>query len=194
MKKRIIALAFCIVLALSISMKPASYQAISMDADSKLAFLTALDEYLPSSVHYYHNGSVAMIDGLNFHGKILKVITRDNPKTEENEEVTEEYTSHIAIAFVEFEQLRDSLFLFKKTDFYYYDLDKKEFLTSNQVFINDEVKSFFKLYMQDIHKDITPFSQTLLMILISSILIVPILIMIFHNKGRSSIVNIYDSY
>ncbi|MBU8880751.1 hypothetical protein BGM26_17505 [Bacillus sp. FJAT-29790] len=191
MKKLVMIFAFCMVLTLSTSLKPAFIHANSMDANSKVEFLNALNKQLSNTVHYYRQDSVQLIDGLDLQGKVVKVVKKDNPGTKENEEVTEEYTSHLAVAFVELEQVRDSLWAFKKTDFYYYDLDKKEFLTSSNVLMNGEVKSFFDSYVQNIDKSMTPFSQVLFMFFLSLIIIVPLLIMIFHNKGRSTSTNIY---
>jgi len=192
MKLRIITFVFCIVLLLTSMTKAEPVQAISMDSDNKLAFLLALDEHLAAATIYYQKGSVKMVDGLDLEGKITKLIKANDPNTEENEEVIEEYTSQIAVGFVEFNEIRDYFFTFKKKEFYYYDLDKKEFLTANQVFLNDEVKNFFKLYMDDIEKKQTAFSHTILLLLISLLIIVPVFAMIFHNKGRSSVVNIYQ--
>ncbi len=184
MKKQLICLTFCIILTLAATMKIGHAEA-SMESSYKLAFLLAVDEQLKSS-ELYDKGSVTLIDGFNFAGEIIKVV---KPKTATSEEVTEEYTSQLAVGFVEYDEMRDSIFTFKTTAFYYYDLENKEFLNSNQVFINNEIKTFFDQYKFDIKKQSTVGSQIILMLLISFILTVPILIIIFHNKGRSTVVN-----
>ncbi|QED49147.1 hypothetical protein [Cytobacillus dafuensis] len=189
--KKLIALAFCMVLALFFMMKPASFQGKTLDPTLQSEFLKALEDHLKSSVNYYYPNSAKIIDDIYFQGNVMKVLKTDDPKTEENEEKIEEYSSNITVAFIELEQQRDSMFIFKKADFYYYDLDKKEVLTSSQVFSNPEVKTFFDTYKDDINKKLSLFSEILLLFIISFLITVPILIMVFHNKGRSSIINIY---
>lgn len=186
MKKQLIGLVFCIVLLVAATINPGAIRAMSIESENKLAFLLALDEHLKQTDSYYKKGSASMVDGIDLEGTVRKLLKADDPSTDENEEIIEEYTTKIAVAIVEYNQIRDRIFSFKKTDFYYYDLEKQEFLKANDVFINDEVKSFFQLYMDDIHKELTTFSTTLLLLLISTIIIIPLLIMIFHNKGRST--------
>ncbi|MBS4190727.1 hypothetical protein KHA94_11080 [Bacillus sp. FJAT-49705] len=190
MKKRT-TLTFCIVLALFFMMKPASFQGKTIDPTIQSEFLKALEDHLKNSMNYYYPNSAKIIDDIYFQGNVMKILKTDDPATEENEEMIEEYSSNITVAFIELEQQRDSIFIFKKADFYYYDLDKKEFLTSSQVFSNPEVKTFFDAYKDDIHKKLSLFSEILLLFILSFIITVPILIMIFHNKGRSSVINIY---
>ncbi|MFO1445361.1 hypothetical protein KDN24_19600 [Bacillus sp. Bva_UNVM-123] len=186
MRKLIMSFVFCIILALTTQTK--LIQA-SMETENRTAFLTALDEQLESSEHYFDKGSVSLVDGFHFTGTIVKVIT---PKTETKEEVVKEYTSQIAVGFVEFNEIRDQIFTFKTTAFYYYDLDNKEFLTASHVFLNEEVKEFFDLYKFDLKKQSTVGTQIVIMLLLSLIIIVPVLIMIFHNKGRSTVSTTYQ--
>ena len=186
MKTRLLALAFCIVLLVSGAMNLGTIQAMSIESENKLTFLLALDEHLKNNDSYYKKGSVTMVDGIDLDGTVRKILKTDDPNTEENEEVVEEYPAKIAVALVEFNQIRDRIFAFKKTDFYYYDLENQEFLKANDVFINEEIKRFFQLNMDQINKELTTFANTLLLLLISTIIIVPLLIMIFHNKGRST--------
>lgn len=187
MKKRLITLVFCTALLVAASMNLGSTQATAIESENKLAFLLALDKHLMKTDSYYKGGSVRIIDGVDLEGTVSKILQTDNPRTEENEEVIDEYTTQMVVAFVEFNQIRDHIFSFKKSEFYYYDLEKQEFLKANDVFMNKEVKSFFQSYMNDIHKELTTSSSALLLLLIfSTTLIFPLLIMIFHNKGRST--------
>ncbi|KAB2334710.1 hypothetical protein F7731_13115 [Cytobacillus depressus] len=188
MKKRFL-ITVCFALACFGWIMPFHIQANGMDENNKNELLKALEEQLRDTVHYYHQDSVKIMDGSNFQGTVLKVTKKDDPKTEENEEVIEEYQANLAIAFVEFKLIRDRLFFFEKTEFYYYDLDNKEFLASSQVFGNDEVQTFFDHYKNDVHKKLTLSSEILLLFLISFIITVPLFIMIFHNKGRSTIIH-----
>lgn len=157
----------------------------SIITDRDHEFAQALETYLNDTINYYHKNSSKILDSINLQGNVIKTIQTDDPKTPENEEKTEEYTSHIITGYIEYEQKRDKLFVFKKRDVYYYDLDKKEFLAANNVFGNPEIKAFFQKYMHHLDKTMTPFSSTLAMILISSILIIPFLIMISYDQGNS---------
>ncbi len=187
MKKRLLGLAFCTILLVATIMSLATTKAMSIESENKLAFLLALDEYLQDKDSYYKNGSVKVVDGIDLDGTVRKIMKADDPSTKENEEVVEEYTAKIAVALVEFNQIRDQIFAFKKTDFYYFDLENQEFLKANDVFINEEVKSFFQLNMDQINKELTTVSTTLLLLLIfSTYIFIPLLIMIFHNRGRST--------
>ena len=186
MKKRLLGFAFCIVLLVTATMNLGTVKAMSIESENKLALLLALDEHLKTADSYYQKGSATFIDGIDLDGTVRKILKADDPRTEENEEVVEEYPAKIAVALVEFNQIRDRIFAFKKTDFYYYDLEKQEFLKANDVFINEEIKSFFLLNMDQINKELTTFANILLLMLISTIIIIPLLIMIFHNQGRST--------
>ncbi len=149
------------------------------------ALAGVLDGHLEKTVHYYNSQSAHIKDFISFKGNVVKIVKADNPSTPENEEKTEEYESVIAAGFIEYELKRDGLFIFKKRDIYYYDLEKEEFLTSANVFGNKEIKEFFQLYLHDMTKELTGSSLALVMLLLSFLIIVPVLIMIFHNKGQS---------
>jgi hypothetical protein len=144
-----------------------------------------LEKQLRKTVHYYNENSFEVIDAYGMQGKVTKIVTPDDPSTSENEEVNEEYSSHIGVVFLELEQERDDLFIFKKKDFYYYDFDNEEFLTATNVLGNDSIREFFDIYVDDLEKRITPFSKFLLLFFLSFIITVPLSIMIFHNRGRS---------
>jgi hypothetical protein len=148
-------------------------------------FKGALEEHMKSTVHYYHEDSAEIKDFVAIDGDVVKIIQTDDSATPENEEKIEEYSTKIAVAFTEFELKRDSIFFFKKREMYYYDLEKKEFLSSVNVMGNSGVEQFFKKYMHDFTKVLTPASLAMLLLLLSTIIIVPVLIMIFHNKSRS---------
>ncbi|MBT2687610.1 hypothetical protein J7I93_05365 [Bacillus sp. ISL-47] len=148
-------------------------------------FEEVLEEQLRSTVHYYNENSFTVIDAYGMQGNVTKIVTSDDPSTSENEEVIEEYSSHIGVVFLELEQKRDKLFIFKKKDFYYYDFDKEEFLTASNVLGNDSIREFFDMYVDDIEKKITAFSKLLFLFFLSFIITVPLAIMIFHNRGRS---------
>ncbi|MCM3708614.1 MULTISPECIES: hypothetical protein [Cytobacillus] len=151
--------------------------------DAEKEFEDILEDQIRSTVHYYSEDSFSVIDAYGMQGKVTKTVTSDDPQTSENEEVIEEYTSHIGIVFLEMEQKRDGLFKFKKKDFFYYDFDKKEFLTASNVLGNESIREFFERYVDDIEKSITPFSKLLLLFFLSFIITVPLFIMIFQNRS-----------
>lgn len=160
----------------------------SMPSEIQAEFSKALEEQLKTTINYYYENSGTIIDSMHMpKANIMKILETDDPDTPENEEKIEEYQADIAVAFVEFEQQRDTIFFFKKTEMYYYDLENEEFLTASNVFLNEEVKDFFNSYVKDLGKHITPMSVVITIgAIMVSILLIPLLIMIFHHKGGSS--------
>ncbi|RBP91243.1 hypothetical protein DFO70_10821 [Cytobacillus firmus] len=178
MKKGICCFLFAVLLSVQ-------YLMPAKAADAEKEFEDILEEQLRSTVHYYSEDSFSVIDAYGIQGQVTKIVTSDDPQTSENEEEIEEYSSHIGIVFLELEQKRDGLFIFKKKDFLYYDYDNNEFLTASNVLGNESIRDFFELYADDIEKNITPFSKFLILFFLSFIITVPLFIMIFHNRGQS---------
>jgi hypothetical protein len=160
----------------------------SMPSEIQAEFSKALEEQLKTTINYYYENSGTIIDSMHMpKANIMKILETDDPDTPENEEKIEEYQADIVAAFVEFEQQRDTIFFFKKTEMYYYDLENEEFLTASNVFLNEEVKDFFNSYVKDLGKHITPMSVVITIgVIMVSILFIPLLIMIFHHKGGSN--------
>jgi hypothetical protein len=150
-------------------------------------FQNKLEERLQNEVNYYNKGSFEIDQALTMDGQIIKLISADDPKTEENEEKTEEYQSNFTIALVKYEQKRDSIFYFDNYDLFYYDNDKQEFLILSNIVQNKEAEAFFTEQISSVQKEVQPLSLILAIAMISLILIVPILIVIFHNKSNSTI-------
>jgi hypothetical protein len=160
----------------------------SMPSEIQAEFSKALEEQLKTTINYYYENSGTIIDSMHMpKANIMKILETDDPDTPENEEKIEEYQADIVAAFVEFEQQRDTIFFFKKTEMYYYDLENEEFLTASNVFLNEEVKDFFNSYVKELGKHITPMSVVITIgVIMVSILFIPLLIMIFHHKGGSN--------
>ncbi|CAM3462840.1 hypothetical protein [Cytobacillus oceanisediminis] len=154
-------------------------------AEVEKGYEEELEKQLRKTVHYYNENSFTVIDAYGMQGEVTKIVTPDDPSTSENEEVIEEYSSHIGVVFLELEQKRDDLFIFKKKDFYYYDFDNEEFLTATNVLGNDSIREFFDMYVDDLEKKMSPLSKLLFLFFLSFIITVPLFIMIFHNRGRS---------
>jgi hypothetical protein len=151
------------------------------------SFTSALEERLESSDSYYDKNSVTIIDSVSIKGEVFKVVTKDNPETPEDETETETYESTIIAALVEFQQVRDSIFKFDKTEVYFYDLDNNEFLEVSNVIGNPEVERFNNVNSENVHKEITLFSSLLVIFLIGiACFLVPILIFMFHGTSGSN--------
>lgn len=193
MKKPIFSIMVSLMALMVLSLFPQP-SAASLDSSVRSEFTQALEKQLQDSVNYYYSNSAIIKDSFELtSGSVMKIVNTDNPNTPEDEEVVEEYTSHIAVALVEYKQQRDTFFFFKKKEVFYYDVDKNEFLTSSNVFLNDEISEFFLSYLDELNKQITPISTFIIIVMLSLIIIVPVLIMIFHNPGRNSYINVYAS-
>ncbi|MCA1031678.1 hypothetical protein LCL95_11640 [Bacillus timonensis] len=147
----------------------------------------ALNSKLKETVNYYDANSVKIVDSVSLKGEVFKVLMKDNPDTEENEEKIEKYQSNIIALLVEYQKKRDHIFYFDKTDIYYYDLDKNEFLILPNVIQNKEIEEFFSENLDNLHTSMqitTTFLSVLFIFLF--IVIPPYFIMTFHNKSRSS--------
>ncbi|UQX54027.1 hypothetical protein M5V91_25835 [Cytobacillus pseudoceanisediminis] len=107
MKKGICCFLFAVLLSVQ-------YLMPAKAADAEKEFEDILEEQLRSTIHYYSEDSFSVIDAYGMQGQVTKIVTPDDPQTSENEEETEEYSSHIGIVFLELEQKRDGLFIFKK--------------------------------------------------------------------------------
>ncbi|WP_226669487.1 hypothetical protein [Metabacillus litoralis] len=172
-------LTICFILLTPLHITHAENESVSKEFKSKL------EEKLQNEVNYYNKGSVQFEKALTMDGKIFKLISADDPETEENEEKTEEYNSNFTMAFVKYEQKRDSLFYFDKYDLYYYDNSKNEFLILSNIVQNEAAEKFFTEQSEGLHKEIQVPSLILSLVMLSMLFIFPLLIMIFHNKAKA---------
>lgn len=155
-------------------------------SEGSSSFTKALEERLESASSYNDPNTVTIVDSISLKGEVFKVVTKDNPETPEDETETETYESTIIAALVEYQQVRDSIFKFNKTEIYYYDLDNNEFLEVSNVIGNPEFETFNNENSENVHKEITPFSSTLVILLIlSACFLVPVLIFMFHGTSGS---------
>lgn len=154
--------------------------------DDEKKFRAALEKYLVENMHYYDSKSAIVKDTIITNGHVKKIITVDDPETPENEEKVEEYDSTIVVGYVKAQQRRDSFFLFDSTNIYYYAVDKNEFIDNSQIIGNNDVSNFFQTYSNKTYKEITPWSLTLFMLMLSLVVIVPIFIMLFHNISKET--------
>jgi hypothetical protein len=158
----------------------ASAQTISPE-DTK-DFRMNLNEKFMKEIHQYRDNSIQIIDMISLEGEV----TKDNTNKERNVKQRDKYTSSLIVALVEFEQEHDDFVFLKSRELYYYDLDHEEFLTYSNVYTNKEVESFFDQHRTHTGKEISNMSMAIFLLCLSTLLIVPILLMIFHNKSNSS--------
>lgn len=154
----------------------------SMSANTD--FTKSVNEKL-KEVNYYDEGSVDVVDSISKETEIVKVISTDDPETEENEEEIETYTANVVAGAVEYKLKRDSFFHMKKHDFYIYDVDNQEFILLSNVPEDKEIQELYNSVMEDADGGGITLSSNLLatFLLLLTVIVAPILIMIFHNKS-----------
>ncbi|MFT4412991.1 hypothetical protein ACLM5H_03930 [Fredinandcohnia humi] len=147
-------------------------------------FIKSVNEKL-KEVNYYDEGSVQVVDSISKKTEVTKVITTDDPSTEENEEEIETYEANVVVASVEYKLKRDSLFYLQKHDFFFFDVDKKEFLMLSNVANDKEISTLYNEYIENLEGAGFTLSSNLLAtcILLLTVLVAPLLIMVFHNKS-----------
>ncbi|MET3698534.1 hypothetical protein SAMN05877753_109174 [Bacillus oleivorans] len=138
-----------------------------------------LEDRIGGSFSYYDQGSAEVKDLQSFS---------TNQVDKEGNVIGE---IQLDIMFVEFNEVRDNIFFYTGHELLYYDQTNKQFIDSATIEVTDEIEAFTKSYSDETGKHFNTSSQVLYIILLSSVVIVPVLIMIFHNTGRSYITNFY---
>jgi hypothetical protein len=161
----------------------------SVFADSN-HFLNDLEEKLQTENAYYHKNTVAFEETLSFQGEVTKVIKQDDPKTEANEQELEKYQANLIVGLAKFQEIRGNLFTFDKKELYFYDEDKGEFLTSQNVIQNKKAEDFFQQYMKSTGTEKSTFTEILIALLMLILIFVPWLIALIQGK-RMPEFNIY---
>ncbi|HWO76762.1 MAG TPA: hypothetical protein VNM69_12805 [Bacillus sp. (in: firmicutes)] len=139
----------------------------------------ALEERISGSFSYYDGGSAEVKDRQTF---------TTNQVDKEGNVVGE---IEVDVMFVEFNEVRDNIFYYTGHELLYYDATNKQFIDTASIELTDEITAFTDQYSDETGKHFNTSSQVLYIILLSSVVIVPVLIMIFHNSGRSYITNFY---
>ncbi|WP_163098820.1 hypothetical protein [Peribacillus alkalitolerans] len=147
-------------------------------------YSVTMEKYLEDTVHYYNDDTMKTLAMTEVYGTVTKILRLDDPSTEENEERIEKYKSNLVIAFVEYEQVRDSIFFFTKKEFLYYDKDRNEFLLPGNVLGNKEVKEFFNKYLEDMGKEIQTPSLLKFMVSLFLALFIPVIILIMKEASH----------
>ncbi|MFJ3391069.1 hypothetical protein [Lysinibacillus sp. NPDC086135] len=83
---------------------------------------------------------------------------------------------NLAMISSSYETVRDDFFTFNKHRFYYYDVNKNEFVPNNKVNKIEEVKEFEKNHIEDSRVKDNPINTLILFILLGLLCIIPLII------------------
>ncbi|MEH7387451.1 hypothetical protein V7147_18850 [Bacillus sp. JJ1521] len=156
----------------------------SASASGETDFTKAVNGKL-GEINYYADRSAKVVNSISKEAEITKVVTADDPETKENEEEIDTYTANVVVGHVAYKLKRDSIFYIQKHEFFYYDVDNQEFLMLGNFPEDQEIASLFNDYMDADYKAGITLTSNLLfsLFVILSILVAPVLIMVFHNKA-----------
>lgn len=140
---------------------------------------SSLEERVDGQFSYYDAGSAKVKDLQTF---TTNTIDKDGNVVGEIE---------LNAMFVEFKEVRDTIFFYTGHELFYYDATNKTFIDSSSIEVTDEIKAFQNQYKDETGKHFNKSSMALYLVLLSSIVIVPVLIIFFHNTGRTYITNFY---
>ena len=138
-----------------------------------------MEERISGSYSYYDEGSAEVKDSQTF---------TTNQVDQDGNVVGE---IQLKVMFVEFNEVRDSIFFYTGHELLYYDETNQQFIDASSIELTNEITAFTDQYSKETGKHFNTSSQVLYIILLSFVVIVPILIMLFHNTGRSYITNFY---
>ncbi len=141
----------------------------------------AIDQQLSERTGYYRANSVVVKDFVDVRSNI----TVGEAETKETK---------IKAVFVRFQETRDTLFHFNKSEIFYYDLHEDVLIDSSTIVSNDDLKTFVEEHQHDIQKSISIGSFLLVMIILCIFTIfVPIFIILFHRHNPSNeVLRIYE--
>lgn len=83
---------------------------------------------------------------------------------------------NLAMISSSYKTVRDDFFTFNKHGFYYYDVNKNEFVPNNKVNKTEEVKAFEKKHKEDTKLKDNPINTLILFILLGLLCIIPLFI------------------
>lgn len=145
-------------------------------------FLNDLEEKLQTENAYYHKNTVTFEETISFQGEVTKVIKQDDPKTDANEQELETYQANLSIGLAKYKEIRGNLFTFDKKEIYFYDVDKEEFLTSQNVIQNKQAEDFFQEYMKSTGTEKSTFTEIIIALLMLILIFIPWLIALIQAK------------
>ncbi|MGE7910955.1 hypothetical protein [Lysinibacillus xylanilyticus] len=88
----------------------------------------------------------------------------------------------LAMISSSYKTVRDDFFTFNKHGFYYYDVNKNEFVPNNKVNTTEEVKEFEKKHKEDTKVKDNPINTLILSILLGLLCIIPLFISYRQEK------------
>jgi hypothetical protein len=153
----------------------------SVFADSD-NFLENLEGKLQTENAYYHKNTVTFEDTISFQGEVTKVIKQDDPNTDANEQELEKHQANLMIGLAKYKEIRGNLFTFDKKELYFYDVDKEEFLTSQNVIQNKQADDFFQEHMKSTGTEKSTFTEVLIALLMLILIFIPWLIALIQGK------------
>ncbi|MFE3573988.1 hypothetical protein [Lysinibacillus sp. NPDC059133] len=83
---------------------------------------------------------------------------------------------NLAMISSSYKTIKDDFFTFNKHGFYYYDVNKNEFVPNNKVNSTEEVKEFEKKHQEDTIVKDNPINTLILFVLIGSLCVIPLFI------------------
>lgn len=172
---RMVKVSFCAIISFIFILYPTIALAEDTISYSKEEFQVTLEKDLVKNMNYYDPHSMKIEKSIMIDGHVKKV---------SSDGIVEEYDSPIVAALVKVHHRRDSIFLFNKTEIYFFASKKGELLDYSSVSGNTEISDFYKKYSSEVGSGITPLSYTILLLMVSTVLIVPILVIYFHNRMR----------
>lgn len=98
--------------------------------------------------------------------------------------VTDTEKVNLAMISSSYKTIRDDFFTFNKHGFYYYDVNKNEFIPNNKINTTEEVKDFEKKHREDTIVKDNPINTLILFIFIGLICVIPLFI-INRQKNKA---------
>lgn len=118
--------------------------------------------------------------------EIIDSITTSAEVTEDNS--TETRNVQVVFAHAKKIEKRDRIFYLDVKEIYYYDLENNKLLESGAVQKNGPIDQFVKKHEEKLGKQLNAVTVAIfLTALLLGVIVLPILIMVFHNPSRSSL-------
>ncbi|WP_044748877.1 hypothetical protein [Bacillus alveayuensis] len=144
-------------------------------ANGNQDIIGAINKEIKKNFTDYKDHSVRIIDSLTTSAEVTE------------EEVKETRNIEVIFAHAKKVEVRDSIFYLDFKQIYYYDLDNKTIIDSGLIEKNEQIEKFINKYKKQTGKQINTLSLTIFMaVLLLSVIVFPILIVVFHNNSRSS--------
>jgi hypothetical protein len=142
-------------------------------ANGNQDIIVTINKEIKKNFTDYKDHSVRIIDSLTTSAEVT--------------EAKETRNIEVIFAHAKKVEVRDSIFYLDFKEIYYYDLDNKTIIDSGLIEKNEQIEKFINQYKKQTGKQINTLSLTIFMaVLLLSVIVLPILIVVFHNNSRSS--------